>query len=513
MQGSVLAQYAQDLGYIWPEIILSVTVLLALIADLVLGGRDVRITGLICLIGTAFASWYLFRKLSPENLPGRPFGLMIVDQTAVFLKIITAAGLAAILLFSLFFRGFQKDGIGEYYAILVAATLGVFFLVSTNNLLLFYVSVELLSLSSYVMAGFNKADRRSGEAALKYLVYGALSTAILLYGFSILYGLTGSLDMETVGAGLKAAMTGESVATSQAISVAAILVVAGLGYKLASFPFHFWAPDVYEGAPTPVTTFLAVISKAGAFGVVLRLMQLTFLGGSGGANPEWALRFSTTIAIVAAAGMTYGNITAMLQDNAKRMLAYSSIAHVGYLLMAFAAMGAAAGRAEASAEPASALLFYLAAYYLMNLGAFGVVIYLSDRYGVESIPEYRGLGWRSPIAGATMVVFLLSLTGLPPTVGFVGKYLLFVTAFKNDLAWLAVVAALNSVISLFYYFRFAKALYLRSESDTSPLPALQGVPTYATLAVLVVLGAATVSFGLMFNGLGTAAQAAAAASF
>src|SRR5262245_8394189 len=275
-----LSQYAQDLSYIWPEIILTVTVLLAVIADLVLGGRDVRITGTICLIGTVFATWYVAHNLLPlpDNVAGHPFGLMVVDQMAVFLKLITGGGLIAILLFSMFFRGFEKDGMGEYYAILVAATLGVFFLVSTSNLLLFYLAVELLSLSSYVMAGINKADRKSGEAALKYLVYGALSTGIMIYGFSLLYGITGSLEMETIGTALRTAMNAGGAAT-QAVVVASIMVVAGFGYKIASFPFHFWAPDVYEGAPTPVTTFLAVTSKAGAFGALLRFAQLTFLSG------------------------------------------------------------------------------------------------------------------------------------------------------------------------------------------------------------------------------------------
>jgi NADH-quinone oxidoreductase subunit N len=505
-----LSQYAQDLSYIWPEIILTVTVLLAVIADLVLGGRDVRITGTICLIGTVFATWYVANKLwaLPDNVAGHPFGLMVVDQMAVFLKLITGGGLIAILLFSMFFRGFDKDGIGEYYAILVAATLGVFFLVSTSNLLLFYLAVELLSLSSYVMAGINKADRKSGEAALKYLVYGALSTGIMIYGFSLLYGMTGSLEMETIGNALKVAMNAGTAAT-QGVIVASIMIVAGFGYKVASFPFHFWAPDVYEGAPTPVTTFLAVTSKAGAFGVLLRFTQLTFLGG-GDADPQWAGRFAGVMAVMATAGMTYGNITAMLQNNAKRMLAYSSIAHVGYVLVGFASMAALVQAGKPQAEAARAVLFYLAAYYLMNLGAFGVIIYLSERYGVETIPEYKGLGWRSPVAGATMVVFLLSLTGLPPTVGFIGKYYLFLAAIESKLTWLAVVAALNSVISLFYYFRFAKALFLRGETEQAPSAGVQGLPAFTTVAVLVVLGAATIYLGLMFGSLGEMVKAAAA---
>jgi NADH-quinone oxidoreductase subunit N len=278
------------------------------------------------------------------------------------------------------------------------------------------------------------------------------------------------------------------------ILVSLVLVLAGFGYKIAAFPFHFWSPDVYEGAPTPVTTFLAVVSKIASFGMILRFFGGAFVGGEA-TSPL----IGQIVALLAAASMFYGNLTALVQDNAKRMLAYSSIAHSGYLLMGVAAM-LTPGATSADLTGGQSVAFYLAAYLTMNLGAFGVVIYFSNRYGIESIRQYQGLGWKSPIAASMMTIFLLSLTGIPPTVGFVGKWYLFLPVLEKGLIWLAVVAAINSVISLCYYFRIIKALLLKSEEEALPSPRTHAFAG-GLLLILTVLGGCTLYFGVAFGGL------------
>jgi NADH-quinone oxidoreductase subunit N len=280
------------------------------------------------------------------------------------------------------------------------------------------------------------------------------------------------------------------------ILVASMMVLMGFCYKIAAFPFHFWCPDVYEGAPTPVTTFLAVCSKAAGFGLLLRFFFLVF-GSEESFAPDWGPKFAILISVLSAVTMTYGNITAMKQNNVKRLLAYSSIAHAGYLLMGVAAMLSAADGAPTTVGTES-VIFYLVTYLIMNLGAFGFAIYISNRYGKNDIEEWTGLGWKSPYASAFMVVFLLSLTGIPPTIGFVGKFKLFWAAIDEGMYWLVICAAVNSVVSLFYYFRIAKALFLKDETETVegelPMPA-QGMMTLT----LAVLGIATVYFGVFFG--------------
>jgi NADH-quinone oxidoreductase subunit N len=266
------------------------------------------------------------------------------------------------------------------------------------------------------------------------------------------------------------------------VAVAVVMVLSGFAYKVSVVPFHFWTPDVYEGAPTPVTTFLAVASKAAGFGALLRFIGALFLKDGVHADiAAYGERIGLLVGIMAALTMTLGNLAALRQQSAKRLLAYSSIAHAGYTLIGVAAM---------SPEGFSAAMYYLAAYYFMNLGAFGVVLYFEGVAGSDSIDALRGLGWKTPVVSIAMIAFLVSLTGLPPTVGFYGKYLLFVEGVDAGFAWLVVVAAINSVISLFYYFRFAKSLFLAdpAERAVAPQPTLVGL--------LVVLGLGTVALGL-----------------
>lgn len=487
----MFTEYLNDLHFIWPEVVMTVGILLALFSDLILRGRDQKVTGVISLICTLLVIYFLFR-LHGEGGTNRVFGIVVVDSFAVLFKLMVSFGLLLVLIYAIFFREFDRDGVGEFYAVILSSVLGIFFLVSTDNLLLLFLALEMLSLTSYVLAGFLKKERRSGEAALKYLVYGALSSGVMVFGFSILFGLAGSLTLSEVGAFVSGNIGGEY---GGAVTVAAVMILMGFCFKIAAFPFHFWCPDVYQGAPTPVTTFLAVCSKAAGFGLILRFVNDVYIL-PGESVAEWGGEIAFFIGMLSAVTMTYGNITAMKQDNLKRLLAYSSIAHAGYLLMGVAAFFALMD----GAGTVDAVILYLIAYLVMNLGAFGVVIYLANRYGRDSVEGYKGLGWRAPYCCGMMTVFLLSLTGIPPTIGFIGKWKLFVAVIDAGMYWLAVVAALNSVVALFYYFRIAKALFLEKEAPEGielKGSTMQGL----FVTVLCVLGVATVYWGIYWGGI------------
>jgi NADH-quinone oxidoreductase subunit N len=320
----------------------------------------------------------------------------------------------------------------------------------------------------------------------------------MLFGFSLLFGMSGSLWMSEVGLAVSEQWASGGLAGRAAVGSAVVLVFAGFGFKMATFPFHFWAPDVYEGSPTPVTTLLAVVSKAAAFGVVVRFVDAVFLGDH--ASADWVGRFAWLMAVLAAVTMTYGNVTAVLQRNVKRLLAYSSIAHAGYLLMGVAVMTRDPGL-RYHALGVQTLVLYLVTYYVATLGAFGCAMVLANRFGAEDTEDYRGLGWSAPWTGAAFVVFLVSLTGLPPTIGFVGKWYLFNAALTSGLAWLAVLLGLNTVVSLFYYFKIARALFLRGEIETVPGIVSRGPLPAVAYATLVALAGATLWFGLMWDGL------------
>jgi NADH-quinone oxidoreductase subunit N len=477
-------------------VVLTVAVLLALFSDLILGGKDQKITGTISVLCTCLVIYFLVR-LWMEDTVQHPFGLMVVDGFSLFFKLLAALGLLVVLLFSLFFKAFDRDGIGEFYAVILSATLGIFFLVSTDHLLLLYLALEMLSITSYVLAGFLKKDIRSSEAALKYLVYGALSSGIMVFGFSIFFALAGDMRLSTIGAYVGAHFGEPEV--SSTIVVASVMVLMGFAYKIAAFPFHFWCPDVYEGAPTPVTTFLAVSSKAAGFGLLLRFFYEVF-ATEDSFNLAWGPKLAILFAVLSAVTMTYGNITAMKQSNLKRLLAYSSIAHAGYMLMGVAALLQGTG-GTSNAVGLDSILFYLVTYLIMNLGAFGFVMYISNRFGKEEVEDYAGLGWKVPYASSFMVIFLLSLTGIPPTIGFIGKWKLFYAVIDEGIYWLAVCAAVNSVISLFYYFRIAKALFLVTPpEETKPLAGQIRAPVQGlVVTVLALLGIATIYYGIYWE--------------
>lgn len=476
--------YADGMKAIAPELVLTALSLVVLVADLVMRGRNSRIVGYITLAGLAVVAGMLAMRVG--DAPQTVFGMVQVDSFGTYFKLFTVASVAVVTVFILSDRQERSHGIGEYYFLLVGAAVGIFFMVSTYHLLLLMLGLELLSLASYSLAGFHKGERKSAEAAMKYVVFGGLSAGVMLYGISLLYGLTGTLELDVMATQVGDAMPYGLVPQLDydvvPVGVALVMVLAGFAYKMSVVPFHFWTPDVYEGAPTPVTTFLAVASKAAGVAALLRFIGALFM--TEGVQPvvEWyGDKIGLLLAILAAVTMTLGNLSALRQQSLKRMLAYSSIAHAGYILI---------GVATLEADGFAASMYYMAAYYFMNLGAFGVVLYFESTTGSDRIEDLKGLGWKAPLISIAMVAFLVSLTGLPPTVGFYGKYLLFKSGVDHGLAWLVFVAAANSVVSLFYYFSVAKALFL---NEPSSRPALSQ-PLFA--ALLAVLGIATLWFGL-----------------
>jgi NADH-quinone oxidoreductase subunit N len=418
--------------------------------------------------------------------------MVALDRFGTFFKLFTVGALAVVTLFVLFDRRERKHGIGEYYFLLLGAAIGIFFMVSTNNLLLLMLGLELLSLASYSLAGFHKGSKRSGEAALKYIVFGGLSAGVMLYGISLLYGLTGTLDLSVMGRGSadgSAVGLAAQFATSPVpVAVAIVLVLAGFAYKISVVPFHFWTPDVYEGAPTPVTTFLAVASKAAGFAALLRFVGALFMvDGVEQAVVAYAGRIGFLLALLAAITMTLGNLSALRQTNLKRLLAYSSIAHAGYALMGVATM---------TEQGFSASIFYLAAYYFMNLGAFGFLLFFEGVTGSEDVDSLKGPRLALPDRLVRDGGAARQPHRPPPTVGFYGKLLLFYEGVDAGYAWLVVVAALNSVVSLFYYFRVVKALFLTSAQEGAAEQPL--VPQPVLTALIALLAVFTVVTGL-FN--------------
>ena len=474
--------YLDGLSALAPEVCLTVTALAVLVLDLVQQGRDSRRVGWLSLAGLAVTAWLLWGQWGQQSQV--VFGMVVVDQFANFFKLFTVLSLAVVVVFVMNDRRERKDGIGEYYFLLLGAAIGAFFMVGTNNLLLMVLALELLSLSSYSLAGFHKNERRSAEASMKYVIFGGLSTGIMVYGVSLLYGLTGTIDLARMGTsdgtGAVVGLVGQLGTSPVPVAIAIVMVLAGFAYKVSIAPFHFWTPDVYEGAPTPVTTFLAVGSKAAGFGALLRFLGALFLrDGVQQVVADYGDRIGLLLGILAAVTMTIGNLAALRQTSLKRMLAYSSIAHAGYVLIGLACMTPAGF---------SAAMYYLAAYYFMNLGAFGFLLYFEGVTGKSTIDSLKGMGPRAPLISVAMVAFLISLTGLPPTVGFYGKYLLFLEGWRSGFAWLLVIAGANTVLSLFYYFRVAKALFLSdaSEREVRPQPWFVGFVTALSVCTILL---------------------------
>ena len=464
----------ESLLYFTPELLLVVFAIAVILVDLVVKNRESATVAYLSLIGIgcAFVAVLVTHTQLGTNSPVSLFlGMIRLDTFSTFFKVLLLLATAATILFSI--RSDELDAAlkGEYYALLLAITLGMFLMASSTNLLMIFISLETVSLTSYILAGFLTHSPRSSEAAFKYITYGAVASGTMLFGLSLLFGMTGTGDLAQISTRLTELLaTGEVYPIG--VLIAIIFVLAGVGYKIASVPFHMWSPDVYEGAPIPITAFLSVASKSAGFALFIRF----FYSGFGSSEVLQSVDWTLMLAIVSALTMTVGNLAALPQQNVKRLLAYSSIAHGGYLLM---------GGVLLTSEGIGAILFYLVVYLFMNLGAFYVVVLIANEEGSEMIEGYRGLASRAPLVAGAMAIFLFSLTGIPPFAGFFGKWLLFAAVLEQGYYWLAFVGLLNSVVSLYYYARIVKAMYLEdSEEETTRASFSTG--TFALLSVFVI---------------------------
>ncbi len=456
-----------DFYYILPELLLTAGALIVLVVDILFPKEDraVLATTLVTLAATGGAVLAFAGVDTTVSA-----GLLAIDGFAAFFKSIFVLSAVLTVLMSVPYLRVEGVRAGEYCFLILCATLGMMFMASGIDLITLFIGLETMAISFYILAGFLKPSQRSNEAAVKYFLLGAFSLGLLLYGMSLLYGATGTTSLAGIA---------ESVANSGGsllLSLAIILVAAGMGFKIAAVPFHMWAPDVYEGSPTPVTAFLSVGSKAASFAMLFRI----FIEGLPGLAADWQLIFW----VLAAITMTVGNIAAITQTNTKRMLAYSSIAHAGYVLIGLVA---GTGRGVAAA------MVYLFVYLFMQLGAFTVITMLRRRDVVgDELKDLSGLYVRQPLAAIAMLIFMLSLGGIPPTAGFMGKLWLFSAAIESGLVWLAVIFVLNSVISIYYYYRIVVFMWLKDEVFGSEITMS---PAIATALVITVVG--SLVFGLL----------------
>ncbi len=496
LSGYLVLDTIPSVRYFVPEILLVVAFSVAIAVDLMdRTGRSraaawVAVAG---LLGALAATVSAMGVALPEGARGLLLfqGAVAFDPLGSFFKLLFLVATLLVVVIVLRSRDYGLRRMGEFYALLLVVVTGMFLMAISTNLLMMYLSLEMVSYVSYVLVGYVKEDRRASEAGLKYVLYGSVSSGAMVFGLSILYGLTGELNLLRVGAGLA-----QQPGAEAAILLASMLVMAGIGYKIAAVPFHFWCPDVYEGAATPLTAFLSVAPKAAGFAMLSRFTYHIFASNSGAVLG--AIDWPAMIAVISALTMTLGNLIAIQQTNLKRLLAYSSIAHAGYILMGIASFDRTTG--GLSEKGLFGVLFYLGVYLFMNLGAFFVVIAMRERIdNEENLDDYRGIGARAPLLGVTMAIFLFSLTGLPPFAGFVGKFFLFAAVIEAKIYWLAIVGIVNSVISLYYYARILKAMYLVRTVDGKDAAPIQVAPSHS--ALLVVLAAPTLLLGIFWGPL------------
>jgi NADH-quinone oxidoreductase subunit N len=454
-------------------VLLAVSVCVVIAVDMFTPAHRSRVvSGLTAFSGGLVALLALVLGVYTTALDGLAYrftGMLVYDQVSLFLSLLCLSGMLLAIVFAIRSKEMRQPRQGEFYALLLGATFGGVLLVSADHLLLFFLGLETMSICSYVLAGYHKDDHRSAEAGLKYLIYGAVLSGTLFFGFSYLYGLSGTLHISEM-MGIIAHEIESGQMHPLIFAVVAAPVVAGLGFKMALFPFHFWCPDVYQGAPTPVTAYLSVVSKAASFGALLRVL-LPFYAAYGQGDTFDPSIFGDAgvpvfIGLLAMGTMTFGNLAALRQTDIKRLMAYSSIAHAGYLLLPLTVD---------SPQSVEALLFYLAIYLFMNLGVFWVVIAMANQLGSAEISRLRGVARQLPFLFGTLFVFLIALTGLPPTAGFVAKFMIFkvvidacihhmvdgqFTLVAGFYGLLALVGVLNSAVSLYYYMRIARVMAL-----------------------------------------------------
>ena len=474
----ILAPESIDLIALAPVLVLSVFAMLVLVLDL-WGGRNKSLLVFTSLVGLLMTAISAFAK---HPIPAYSFNdSYIVDHMSLFFICIFTISSALAILLSVEYN--EREGIraGEYYALILFCTVGMILLASSTDMIMIFLGIEIVSICLYVLAGIRRNDHRSNEAALKYFLLGAFATGFLLYGMTLVYGSTGSTNLFQIAEFVQ----NPSAQSSPLLLMGLVLLIIGFGFKVASAPFHMWAPDVYQGAPTPVTAFMAVGPKAAAFAAFFRVFAEAF--------PEMSSSWEILLSIIAVLSMIVGNLGAIMQTNIKRMLAFSSVSHAGYILMAVIAK---------SSLGSSSMLFYMLTYAFMTFGVFGIIIILG-RKGEESleIQNYSGLAYKHPVIALSMTIFLLSLGGLPPFAGFVAKFYLFSAAIQEGLLTLVIIAVLNSAISFYYYLKIVVFMYMKepeAEFNISLTP--------MTLFVVLIGVIGTIQLGIFPNAIITLAS-------
>jgi len=457
-----------------PELSLLVFAIAVILLDLFIRRKGllaiVSLVGLVVAAVFTIAMWGGGSRALFNNM-------LVVDKFALFFKLLFLVTAALVILAStdyvFKFRRFQ----GEYYALVLLSTLGMMLMAATTELISIYLALELASISLYVLVGFLK-DAKSSEASLKYLLLGAIASALLLYGMALLFGITGTTQLGEIARAIRE-MSLPTILSNPALALSMVLLIAGFGFKIAAVPFHMWVPSVYEGAPTPITAYLSVGSKAAGFAIILRVFASAF------GLPVWlSLNWGFVLAVLAAIGMTLGNVTALPQTNIKRMLGYSSIAQAGYLMVGLATAGVAPA---AAAMGQSGVLFFLASYTVANLGAFIAIIAISNKLDSDLIQDYSGVSKRAPLLALALTLCLISLIGMPPAAGFMAKFYIFSGAMQSGLLWLVIIAVVNSVISAYYYLRVVKVMWFGEPASTEKMPSSGALRLALALACLGVL--------------------------
>ena len=470
----------QSLEFFIPELILTITILAALITDLFVKKSKTNMIGWVLGVGLVVVG------LSVHNLSSVPpttlfLDMIVIDPFSSFMKIVIILSTLMVIVASWVNDELEKYRKGEYFTIMGIMVMGLFLMTSSVDIIMLYISIEVVSIMSFVLAAYLKLDTRSNEAGLKYVIYGAFSSGVMLFGLSIVYGLAGSTNYFAI----QDTLSSLDGSANPALIMALLMIFAGFGYKISSVPFHFWTPDVYEGSPSTITAYLSVAPKAAGFAMIIRFFHQVFsdsIGLTSNAIGSTDLPWPEIIGVLAVVTMTMGNLVAIQQKSIKRMLAYSSIAHAGYMMLALPVL---------SMEAVESVMIYLFIYVFMNLGAFFIVIFVKNKTGGESFEDFEGLGWKMPIVGAFMTLFMLSLTGLPPTAGFVGKLYIFKTLVGagSEFLWLVVAGGVNSVISLYYYFHVVKVMFLggkRSDVITYPPSIMFGLMIFTAVPSLLL---------------------------
>jgi NADH-quinone oxidoreductase subunit N len=440
----------QDIGAIGPELYLAMFGMIVLVLDLVVENK--RTLGFVALIGIVFSGLFLFRLRDVEfSAYG---GALVIDHFSAFFKLVFLIAAALSIGLSLKYLDIERENHGEYYALILFATMGMMFMAGAMDLVTLYISLETMAIATYILVGFLRSNQRSNEASMKYFLLGAFSSGILLYGMSLLYGISGSTRFPQIAQALADRPPADPISM-----MAMITLSAGLFFKIAAVPFHQWTPDAYEGAPTSITAFMSVAVKAASFAMMIRIFMIAIYP----LRPQWV----SVMAAVSVLTMTVGNIAAITQSNVKRLLAYSSISHAGYILIGFIA---------GNETGLTAVPLYLLIYTFTNIGAWAVIVALRRRDVIgEHIDEMSGLFFKNPGAAILMLIFLLSLAGIPPTAGFIAKYYLFAAAIETGHTVLAVIAVLNAAISIYFYLRIVVVMFMRDATEKTGLVLSPGV--------------------------------------